>query len=60
MSTHEFIVTVDVDDWLDDPRDPGEYARIALNTASLPDARRLDGYADMEFGSAMITGVEPL
>ena len=68
MSTHEFIVTVDVDDWeaanvhaTEWPdRTPEGYAMAALNVASLSDARRLDGYADLQFGSALITGVMPV
>lgn len=48
MSDHNFEVTVRVEDWLEgDSRDPAEYAAAALRCASLPDASRLDGYADL-------------
>lgn len=48
MSEHRFTVVVNVDDWTAGDRDEAAYASAALNVASLPDARQLDGYADLE------------
>lgn len=60
MTAHQFIVTVDVDDWdAADGRTPGEYAKAALYSASLRDARSLDGYGDLA-AEADISDVEPL
>ena len=65
MATYVFEVTVEADLTGVPPddeygRDPataeGEYAQTALYSASLRDADRLDGYADLE-GSANITNV---
>jgi hypothetical protein len=48
MSEHRFVVIVNVDDWTASDRDEADYALAALNTAGLPDAKQLDGYADLE------------
>ena len=51
MSEHRFTVIVSVDDWPEDDlakgRAEAEYAAAAVNYASLPDARQLDGFADL-------------
>lgn len=55
---HQFLVTVDVAGWDDaSERTAAQYAEAALAMASLPDARRLDGYADLD-ATADITGIE--
>jgi len=63
MAEHTFLVTVEVDDWPDaDPeyhRTEAQYARAAINTASLRDAEHLDGFADLK-ADAWITEVEEL
>jgi hypothetical protein len=60
MSSHQFIVTVDVDDWdATDGRTAGEFAKAALYSASLRDARSLDGYGDLS-AEADISDVELL
>lgn len=46
----EFTVTVEVEDvepGSDQDRDPADYALAALYAAGLPDASRLDGFADL-------------
>lgn len=48
MGEHRFVVIVNVDDWTAEDRDEAEYAFAALNTAGLPDAKQLDGFADLE------------
>lgn len=59
MSEHEFefVVTVKVTGW-DSDRDPANYAATALLTAGLPEAGRLDGFADLG-AEADITDVAP-
>jgi hypothetical protein len=57
MSEHMFVVTVKVTGW-DSDRDPADYAAQALLTAGLPDAARLDGFADLA-AEADITDVAP-
>lgn len=47
MSEHRFVVIVNVDDWTAADRDEADYAFAALNAAGLPDAKQLDGYADL-------------
>ena len=47
MSEHRFIVIVNVDGWTAEDRAEADYAEAALNTAGLPDAKQLDGYADL-------------
>lgn len=59
MSAHSFIVVVEVEDT--EPgqdRSPDEYAYAALNAAALPDASRLDGFADLPWIAGIVT-VEP-
>jgi hypothetical protein len=61
MSTHQFVVTIDVDDvdgdWLE--RTPADSAEAALNAVGLREAGNLDGFADVN-ASAWITGVDRL
>lgn len=57
MSEHTFVVTVKIIGW-DSDRDPANYAATALLTAGLPDASRLDGFADLS-AEADITDVAP-
>ena len=57
MSEHMFVVTVKVTDWASD-RDPASYAATALLTAGLPEAARLDGFADLS-AEADIIDVAP-
>jgi hypothetical protein len=55
-----FLVGVEVEDiepGSDQDRTPAGYALAALNTAGLPDAGRLDGFADLPW-VASITSVE--
>lgn len=59
MTAHQFIVTVDVEGWAARDRDEASYAEAALNAADLPDARRLDGFADLA-AEAGITDVAAL
>lgn len=55
MSTHQFVVTVEVQDWSDEAvaespypgRTEEDYALAALYAVGLRDAERLDGYADL-------------
>jgi len=49
MGDFTFTVTVAVTGWEDpgDGRTELDYARAALNVADLPDASRLDGFADL-------------
>lgn len=58
----EFTVTVEVDIDIPDNdeygRDAQDYAMAALNCASLPDASRLDGFADLT-GEAWLDDVLP-
>ena len=59
MSTHEFIVTVDVDevsgDWGD--RSEADYAEEALSSVGMREASNLDGFADVA-ACAWIVDVE--
>jgi hypothetical protein len=60
MSLHSFIVTVEVDRWPSgDNRLPQDYALTALNCATLPDASRLDSFADLP-AEASVVDVQPL
>lgn len=47
MGEYRFTAIVSVDGWTAGDRDEAGYAEAALNSASLPDARQLDGYADL-------------
>jgi hypothetical protein len=65
MASHQFLVTVDVEDWPEEGAPPGfgerteaEYARLALWSAGLRDSSVLDGFADVDGAVANITGVE--
>jgi len=62
MSEHRFTVIISVDDWPEDDLAKGRaaagYAAAALNCASLPDARQLDGFADLWRVQADIVFVE--
>ena len=61
MSEHQFLVTVTVDDWPENPgldRTAAMYAQDALLTAGLPDARVLDGFADLT-AAADVSDVQP-
>jgi hypothetical protein len=58
MSTHRFLVEVEVDHWdAHDERKPDQYAAMALCAADLP--LRLDGYRDLN-ARASITGVQAM
>jgi hypothetical protein len=61
MTMHRacFLVEVTVENWEADDRDPVQYAAAALRAACLPDARSLDGYADLD-AEAGITSAEVL
>jgi hypothetical protein len=60
MTDHQFIVTVSVDGWdAEDGRTETEYAANALRCAGLPEAARLDGYADLT-AEADIRDVDPI
>jgi hypothetical protein len=67
VSTFEFTVYVEVDDWDQGAvdatewpeRTEQEYAHMALYCASLRDAKNLDGYADLG-ASAGIASVEEM
>jgi hypothetical protein len=63
VSEHQFIVTVETDIAIPDGDEHGrtaaDYAKSTLNVASLPDASRLDGFADLT-GTADITNVTEL
>ena len=60
MGDYTFTVTVSVAGWEDpgDGRAEHDYAKAALDMASLPDASRLDGFADLK-AEADITGFWP-
>jgi len=47
MGEHRFITVVNVDGWTAGDRDEASYAQAALYAAGLPDARQLDGFADL-------------
>jgi hypothetical protein len=63
VSQHQFIVTVETDLSIpaDDEhgRDEELYAKAALLVCGLPDAQRLDGFADLS-GSAWVVQVDDL
>jgi len=58
MTDRQFIVTVSIDGWdAQDGRTEADYAADALRCADLPEARRLDGFADLA-AEADVIGVE--
>jgi hypothetical protein len=64
MASHQFLVTVDVEDWPEGGAPPGfgerteaNYAHVALLEAGLRDSDHLDGFADITGASAYVTSV---
>jgi hypothetical protein len=61
MSDHQFLVTVTVENWADNDAGVTEqdYASAALGVVSLPDARHLEGFADLD-AEADVTGIQAM